>query len=178
MTFNQDLVNNYFSQVWYKRDRNLSQYQYSGYALVDKVQPDEWVLDVGCGKHPFKGHIKNLVGIDPAFDEADHKVTILDFETDQIFDVAFCLGSINFGEDSDIQAEIAKIVSLLTPRGRIYWRCNPGRADHGNAECGFLPFYNWDMPKQLYWAEQFGFMVQELRWDSNNRLYAEWIKNY
>lgn len=176
MTINQDLLNNYFSQVWYKRDRDLSKYHFSGYSLVDKVKPDEWVLDVGCGKHPFKGHIQNLVGIDPAFDEADHRVTIQDFETDQKFDVAFCLGSINFGDDDDIRAEIAKVVSLLTPESRIYWRCNPGRADHGNAECNFIPFYDWTMERLVYWAEEFGFKVTEIRWDSNNRIYAEWVK--
>lgn len=173
----QQQLNNYFSQVWYKRDRSIDQYRYSGYALVDKVDPEEWVLDVGCGQHPFKGHIKNLVGVDPAFAEADYQVTIQEFETDQKFDVAFCLGSINFGDDEDIESEIAKVVSLLKPKSRIYWRCNPGRRDHGNAECSSIAFYEWSIDKLIYWAERFGYKVHEIRWDRNNRLYAEWIKS-
>ena len=175
MTVDQILLNKYFSQVWYNRDRNLSQYQYSGFALVDKVDPDEWVLDVGCGKHPFKGLIKNLVGIDPAFDEADYKIGIMEFDTEQKFDVAFCLGSINFGDDGDIRAELTKIVELLNSESRIYWRCNPGRRDHGNAECNSLPFYDWDMEKLSYWADEFGYRITEMRWDTNNRIYAEWV---
>jgi len=176
MSLNQDFLNEYFSKVWYNRDRTLSQYHFSGYTLVDKIKPGEWVLDVGCGKHLFKGHIQNLVGIDPAFDEADYKCTIQDFSTDQNFDVAFCLGSINFGDEQDIRAEITKVVSLLTPNSRIYWRCNPGRRDHGNTECQGIPFYDWDIEKLIYWADEFGFKVAEIRWDNNHRLYAEWVR--
>ena len=38
------------------------------------------LLDVGCGDHPFKGRINNLVGIDPYNDCADYMVDILDYK--------------------------------------------------------------------------------------------------
>ena len=92
-----------------------------GWSLIDQVFDEEFVIDVGCGPNPFKGKIKNLVGIDPAYDEADYNVTIEEFTTDDKFDVAFCLGSINFGSFDTIIAQIDRVVNLLKPNARIYW---------------------------------------------------------
>ena len=39
----QTNLNNYFSTTW---QSNLAQYNYSGFQLVDKINPDELVLDV------------------------------------------------------------------------------------------------------------------------------------
>jgi hypothetical protein len=170
----QQYLDKYFSTVWVTRSRSLDQYKYSGWALLDQIQPGESVLDVGCGQNPFKGHIENLVGVDPAFDEADVKCTIERFTTDQRFDVAFCLGSINFGQRRDIERQITKVVSLLKPQARIYWRCNPGSRDHGNNECEIIDFYDWSVHEHVRLAEKFGFRLMTCRWDTKNRLYAEW----
>ena len=75
---NQEQLNEYFSTKW---ESNLDQYLYSGWNLINNIADDEWVLDVGCGPNPFKGKIQNLIGIDPAFDQADYKVTIDNFIT-------------------------------------------------------------------------------------------------
>ncbi len=71
----QNYLNWYFSNIW---KGTTHEYIYTGWALVDKVKDDEWCLDVGCGFNPYKGKIKNLVGIDPANDLADYKVSIED----------------------------------------------------------------------------------------------------
>lgn len=169
---NQADLNNYFANVWSKRaDRD---YRYSGWYIATQIREHERVIDVGCGKNPFKGAIKNLVGIDPAFDEADVKCTIEEYTTDEKFDVALCLGSINFGTREDIERQISKVVDLLTPHGRIYWRCNPGRHDHGNKECEDIDFYEWSLPEHIRLSEKFGFRLGVCRWDTGHRLYAEW----
>jgi hypothetical protein len=97
---NQIALNNYFSTHW---RGHLNTYLYSGLSLSKKIQPNEWVLDVGCGINSFKPMIANLVGIDPAFGQADYQTTIEDFVTEQTFDVAFCLGSINFGNETNTE---------------------------------------------------------------------------
>jgi hypothetical protein len=74
MTIDQQLLNTYFSTAWRNRNRDFGNYQFSGYSLIDKVQLGERVIDVGCGINPFKGHIPNLIGIDPAFPEADYQL--------------------------------------------------------------------------------------------------------
>ena len=171
---NQPYLNDYFANVWAKRDRTLDQYTYTGWALVDKIKPGERVLDVGCGMNPFKGHIPNLVGIDPAFDQADIKCTLEEYHTPAPFDVAFCLGSINFGDQRNIEDQIAKVLGLLKSDARIYWRCNPGRKDHGNTECNTIDFYPWSIEEHVRLSDLFGCKLVECRWDTQNRLYAEW----
>jgi len=170
----QQYLNKYFQSVW---KPNLDQYNYSGWQLVNRVKKDEWVIDVGCGNNEFKTEIKNLVGIDPATDLADVKTTIEEFRTDHKFDVAFCLGSINFGSEETIKHQISCVDTLLKPTGRIYWRCNPGKQDHDNDECHAINFYPWSETKHYELADLFGYSVKQLEWDNNDRLFAEWIKN-
>jgi hypothetical protein len=173
----QEDLNNYFSTVWRS---NLNQYKYSGWALVDKVQSDELVLDVGCGFNEFSRFIPNLIGIDPANIQADVKLPIEFFAADNTnnykFDVAFCLGSINFGNENTILTQIASVITCLKPQARIYWRCNPGRKDHGNQECESIDFYPWTLEKHVEFSTLFGFRLAKVCWDTNNRIYAEWTR--
>lgn len=170
---NQQQLNNYFNQFW---RGHFNQYLYSGIGLKDKIKPDEWVLDVGCGVNQFKPLIANLIGIDPAFEQADYQTTIEEFKTETKFDVAFCLGSINFGDESTIKNQISCIINLLKPSSRIYWRCNPGLKDHGNKQCLDIDFFPWT-PKLLNeYANEFGFEVVDIKEDFNNRIYCEWIR--
>jgi len=89
----QKELNYYFANFWHS---TTDHYIYSGMTIIDKIQPDDEVIDVGCGRNQFKKHINKLTGIDPARDEADIKCTIEDFNPKLKFDVALCLGSINF----------------------------------------------------------------------------------
>jgi hypothetical protein len=171
---NQQSLNNYFATHW---QGHFNQYLYSGLSLVKKIKPEEWVLDVGCGVNMFKPLIANLVGIDPAFDQADVKLTIEEFKTDKKFDVAFCLGSINFGDKNTIKNQIECVVNLLKPDARIFWRCNPGLHDHGNPYCKEIDFFPWTPRLLEEFAEQFNFKIADLREDFNNRIYCEWARS-
>lgn len=171
---NQNFLNQYFADTW---SGDIASYQYSGFAILNHIGLNDRVIDVGCGSNPFKGKIKNLTGIDPANTRADVMVAIEDYETDAKFDVALCLGSINFGSHEVIEAQIAKVVSLLTPVGKIFWRCNPGRHDHKNELCEQIDFYPWTFELLDDYARQFGFRVVKSCWDSSNRnerIYSEW----
>lgn len=176
----QAQINQYFSNHWVG---NTNHYFYTHQNLPSKIKNSEWVLDVGCGHNPHKHTIKNLWGIDPAFSEADEQVSIEDFQPQQLFDVAFCLGSINFGKDrSVIERQIAKVVSCLKSQSRIYWRCNPGRNDHGNDQFNSVDVYPWTFEDLARFAEQFGYRITEIAIDrhqvkqDNYRLYAEWTR--
>jgi len=171
---NQQELNNYFNIHW---RGHLNIYNYSGLSLAKKIKPEEWVLDVGCGINPFKPLISNLIGIDPAFGQADFMTTIEDFKTEQRFDVAFCLGSINFGDEIIIKKQIKCVINLLNPAARIYWRVNPGRKDHGNKECQTIDFFPWSPQLLTTYAHEFGFKVVDLKHDLNNRIYCEWSRS-
>ena len=79
MTINQNYLNEYFHTVWHRKNGSLDNLEKTGWALINKINPGESVIDVGCGANPFKGKIPNLIGFDPAFDQADVKCTIEDF---------------------------------------------------------------------------------------------------
>jgi hypothetical protein len=172
---NQEFLNNYFGQVW---QPSTDKYLYSGFNLVNKIDNDEWVLDVGCGHNEFKGMIKNIVGIDPGCSQADVVTTIEDYVPDRLFDVAFCLGSINFGNGDTISNQISKVVECLKPKSRIYWRVNPGLRDHNNQLSEQIDFYPWDRDLLDFYAYEYGYECVEILEDtngSNTRLYAEWV---
>jgi SAM-dependent methyltransferase len=170
-----DQLGEYFETVW---TPNIDQYKYSGWALLNKIEPRDTILDVGCGYNLFKQHLgKRLLGIDPFNDAADIRVSIEDFESSNQFDVALCLGSINFGNEETILTQIEKVVSLVKPGGRIYWRQNPGQQDHNNEECKNIQFYKWTFRKNLNYAASYKCDVQLIAWDNGRRIYSEWTKN-
>ena len=158
----------------------------AGYAVPRSERIVQWLskeiglpktgtlIDIGCGNNPFKEKIGILIGIDPAFGQADYQTTLEDFQTDQLFDVAFCLGSINFGTEEIILKQIQLVINFLKPTARIYWRCNPGLKDHGNKECEAIDFFPWTKQLHKKYAEQFGFELADIQDDTNNRIYAEW----
>ena len=166
-------LNNYFANTW---QSNIARYTYSGWALANKIRANESVLDVGCGFNEFKPRISNLTGIDPANDCADVKLPIEEYSPPHKFDVALCLGSINFGDKLTIMNQIACVVNSLNPTARIYWRCNPGLADHGNEECKNIDFYPWSIDEHIKLSELFGFKLTTCCWDSD-RIYAEWSRS-
>jgi hypothetical protein len=171
---NQQHLNNYFSTHWRGQ---FNQYLFSGLELAKKIKSTEWVLDVGCGVNIFKPLIANLVGIDPAFVQADVMTTIEEFKTEQRFDVAFCLGSINFGNEKNIKNQIQCIVDLLKSNARIYWRCNPGLRDHGNSQCHEIDFFPWSPQLLKEYAKEFEFNIVDIKEDFNNRIYCEWSRS-
>lgn len=172
---NQSFLNEYFGRHW---QPSTDAFTYSGYKVIAaKIQPHELVLDVGCGRNPFKRLLPHVTGVDPAFQEADHNCTIEQFIPPQLYDVALCLGSINFGNDHVINCQVAKVIDCLRPQARIYWRLNPGRADHANSLCTQIDFYPWTHQRLRDLAAQHGFEQSNEQVEGNGRvqrLYAEW----
>lgn len=154
----------------------LTYFPHSGIGLVNKVHPSESVIDVGCGYNIFKQYIPNLIGIDPVYDEADYKIALQDFVTDKKFNVAFCLGSIQFGTIDVIENQIAHLVSLLTPHARMYWRVNPDATTNPHLEK-----FAWTLAGTQAMAKKFGFNIVDHAVENtyNNtgvRLYTEWVR--
>jgi SAM-dependent methyltransferase len=170
-----DLIK-YFKEEW---KPNYSHFELSGYALVDLIRDDETILDVGCGYNLFKPIFqKRLWGIDPANDRADEVVSIEDFDpAGEQWDVIFALGSINFGDEANINNQIRKMLQSLKAGGRIYWRQNPGIGDHPWKGVEEIDFFPWSFDRNQIIAHRHGCEVLELEWDSSNRIYAVWKKD-
>ena len=99
----------YFSKTWrpssWPVNRSESPIGLDLINDINSLKPSR-VLDVGCGYNEFKGKIDNLLGIDPYNKKADIQVSILNFSTEELFDVILAMGSINFGSTDKIFAEL------------------------------------------------------------------------
>lgn len=172
---NQSFLNEYFGQHW---QPSTDAFTYSGYqAIAAKIKPHELVLDVGCGRNPFKALLPFVTGVDPAFAEADYRCTIEEFNLGKLYDVALCLGSINFGDDHVIHRQVTKVIDCLKPQARVYWRLNPGRQDHASSLCQQIDFYPWTHERLRKLAVYHGFEQRNEQVEGNGRvqrLYAEW----
>lgn len=176
---NQNWIDFYNSQPEVGRLRHMFWLRCSGYRLLERIDLNERVLDVGCGRNPFKGRLPNLVGIDPATDEADIKVTLQDYQTTELFDIILCLGSIQYGDMAFVRSQVAKVVSLLETTGRIYWRSNPYINSYSpkiNGK-GFV----WDQFIHNNLAAEFGFQVTDFQEEyidpeipTTKKYFAEW----
>ena len=150
-------MNSYFNGIW--KDTNYQFFKYSGYSLVDYVnnQKPSSVLDVGCGYNRFKGKIKNLIGIDPYNESADIKVSIENYNTVP-YDIALCLGSINFGDEKTIDNQIDKLHTLW--RSEAIFRVNPGIPHKG---VDGIEWYKWTPEKIYSIAEQYKYGIECLQ---------------
>ena len=164
----------YFKNNW-KPD--YDKFEYSGWKLLQQFRPNDKILDIGCGYNLFKERLGDrLYGIDPAISEADEIVSWEDYVPKQEFNVYLALGSLNFGTEEEVEAQIKKLADVCKKGDRIYWRQNPGTGDHPWKGVEQVRFYPWSIDKNYEWANKYGFWVRECREDTGNRIYAEWFK--
>lgn len=165
---------NYFKNSW-KPD--YDKFKYSGWALLDVIPKDADILDVGCGYNLLKKHFPNLYGIDPANDCADECVSIEEFDSaGNQWNYILCLGSLNFGDYSTVRHQIEKTVSCCAKGGTIIWRQNPGTGDHPWKGVEEIQFFPWSIELNFAFADMFGCVVEDCKWDTGNRIYAVWKK--
>lgn len=166
-------LNRFFGEIW---KPTTDQYQYSGWSLVDVInkQSPKRVLDFGCGYNQFKGRIDNLVGIDPYNNCADYMVDILEFNVEpESFDHIIVLGSLNFNSFEDIEIRFEKLVNLLMPGGRMYFRANPG---HIWPNGPYVDIFPWNFEVAYDLAKAYGLELEKFKKDNGDRLYFEMLK--
>lgn len=170
----KEFIKKYFGEYWISR---TNEYLYSNHSIAEKISDDEQVIDIGCGNNEFKPLIKNLLGIDIVNPRADIIIDFDDFETEQRFDVALCLGIIQYGNRADIERQLQKLSQIIRPGGRVFWRTNTGVQDHKNDQVKLVPYYPWTKQAHTEFAKQFGFRCTFVTEDRYGRLYAEWEKS-
>jgi hypothetical protein len=156
----------YFSGIW--KDENFANLKYSGYQLVDYVNSKnpKTVLDVGCGFNRFKGKINNLYGIDPFNSASDQKISLEEYEGSKV-DIALCLGSINFGDEENINKQI-KILDNIWIKECIF-RVNPG-LEHtwrNRKEYKNVIWYPWTVDKIYQIQKKYNYTLKCLEQEYN-----------
>lgn len=166
-------IHRFFSEMWKPRTND---YDYTGWQLVDEInaQNPTAVLDVGCGYHPFKDRIKNLVGIDPYNNCADFEVDILEYKVKPgTYDHILALGSINFNSKDEIEARFEHCVNLLAKGGKFYLRANPG-IPHKSGP--YVEIFPWSFEVVNEFAEKYNLKLETFKKDANDRLYFVYTK--
>jgi len=170
----------YFSGIW--KDDNYQGLLYSGYQLVDYVNqknPNS-VLDVGCGFNKFKEKIHNLIGIDPYNNAADMKISLEDYPTIS-HDIILCLGSINFGNERNIDLQIKKLDKMW--KNEIIFRVNPGIIHNwvDKNDIDEIEWYKWTPEKINSIAKMYKYTVtcleEEYTLCGHLRYYFTYIRN-
>lgn len=174
-TIDDAVLRKYFSTIWQPQTKK---YKYSGLSIVDEVNSmcPRAVIDVGCGYNEFKGKIHNLTGIDPWNHRADIQTSVVNFTPQEKYDVAICLGSINFGSTDKIIEEMTAVKNLLGESGLMYFRVNPGE-QHAAPESKWINFYDWDTTFISNMARYLDCKLLTLRKDAGNRFYFVLKKN-
>ena len=163
----------FFSEIWKPR---TGDYEHTGWELVNEVNKlnPERVLDVGCGYHPFKGRMQNLIGIDPYNNCADYEVDILEYKVKpESHDVILALGSINFNSRDEIEARFVHCVNLLKPGGKFFLRANPG-IPHKTGP--YVEIFPWTFEVVNEFAEKYNLRLETFKKDANDRLYFVYQK--
>lgn len=163
----------FFSEIWKPR---TGDYEHTGWELVEEVNKlnPEKVLDVGCGYHPFKGRINNLIGIDPYNNCADYEVDILEYKVKpESHDVILALGSINFNSRDEIEARFGHCVNLLKKGGKFFLRANPGIVHRTGP---YVEIFPWTFEVVNEFAEKYNLRLETFKKDANDRLYFVYQK--
>jgi SAM-dependent methyltransferase len=166
-------LSRFFGEIW---KPNTDSYQYSGWQIVEEInkQQHKAVLDVGCGYHPFKGRIPNLIGIDPYNNCADYMVDILEFKVEpESFDHIIVFGSLNFNSRDEIDARFKRLTELLMPGGKMYFRANPGITWPTGP---YVDIFPWTFEVAHDLAQTYNLELETFKKDTNDRLYFEYKK--
>lgn len=171
----QRYLSKFFGEIWRPR---TDDYAWTGWTLAEEInkQDPKNVLDVGCGYHPFKGRIPNLVGIDPYNSAADYMVDILDYRVPAgTHDHIIALGSINFNSREDIESRFARCVELLALGGKLYMRANPGLPHKNGPYVDIFP-WSFEVAKEL--EIKYGLHLDTFKRENTNppRLYFVYSK--
>jgi hypothetical protein len=172
-TISERYIKRFFGEIWRPR---TDDYDYTGWQLAEDIakQNPRNVLDVGCGYHPFKGKIPNLVGIDPYNRAADYEVDILEYKVKPAsHDHIIALGSINFNSKDDIEARFGHCVNLLEKGGRFYLRANPG-ISHKTGP--YVDIFPWTFEIVNEFSEKYNLKLETFKQDANNRLFFVYTK--
>ena len=166
-------IKRFFGEIWKPQTDDFT---YTGWQLVEtvnKLNPKS-VLDVGCGYHPFKGRIQNIVGIDPYNNCADYMVDILSYKVKPgTHDVIMALGSINFNTKDEIEARFSHCVDLLASNGTFILRVNPG-IPHKTGP--YVEIFPWSFDVANEFAEKYQLKLLEFKKDTHGRLYIVYQK--
>ena len=166
-------IDYYFRHNW-KPD--YDKFDLTGWKLLDKIDKNAHILDIGCGYNLFKEHFPNLYGIDPYNDKADEEIKFEDYQPHKNFDVFLALGSLNFGDEKTVDNQIKHLYNITKKNDIIIWRQNPGLGDHPWQGVEEIKFFPWSKDYNEHFCSKYNFELKTFVKDKGDRYYVEWSR--
>ncbi len=172
-------MDSYFGGIW--KDDYVGQLKYSGDAVVDYIKQlsPSSVLDVGCGYNRLRDRIPGLVGIDPYNTEAHLHMSLEEYYQYEFppADTVLCLGSINFGDEKDIDRQIDMLDKLFLKD--IIFRVNPGIThDWANDDIEGITWYDWTTDKINKIADEYHYNLVSLKEEHTSQGHLRYFFHY
>jgi len=140
----------------------INAYEKNGQNMIDEINATnpKLVLDLGCGKNPYRGHINNLIGIDivPGTHIIECDLAELPFK-DETVDICLALGSINFGDEELITKQLSEVYRVLKKGGVIYFRAMSTTLN--DFEDPNNIYYDWTEGQVNHFTKLFNFTLSE-----------------
>lgn len=87
------------------------------------LDPNDRIVDLGCGTNLYKEHFPDIVGVDVIdHPNVDVRSSILEFQSEEKFDAALAFGSIQYYDHRYIRQCFYKMVHLVKSGGLIFFR--------------------------------------------------------
>ena len=144
----------------------ITKFTETGWEMINEINNSNpgVVLDLGCGNNIYKGKINNLIGVDildNKLQDIYSPIESLPFK-DNYADVILALGSVNFGSEDLIDAQLQEIKRVSKPGARIYFRVLSGHH--------LQPYFNWTDEILYKKSKKYSFeFLQESKTITRNR---------
>jgi hypothetical protein len=89
------------------------------------------------------------------------------------FDHIIVFGSLNFNSRDDIESRFRRLVEILAPGGKMYFRANPGILWPASPYVDIFP-WNFEFAHEL--SKTYNLRLETFKKDNNNRLYFVYKK--
>ncbi len=101
-------------------------------------------------------------------------VDILEFNAEpESYDNIIVFGSLNFNSRDEIEERFAKLVSVLMPGGKMYFRANPGILWPKGP---YVDIFPWTFEVANNLAKTYNLTLETFKKDNNDRLYFVYLK--
>ena len=101
-------------------------------------------------------------------------VDILEFKVEpESFDHIIVFGSLNFNSRDEIDNRFEKLVSVLMPGGKMYFRANPGILWPTGP---YVDIFPWTFEIAYELAQKHDLELETFKKDNNDRLYFVYLK--
>ena len=151
---------------------NYSKWKYTGWALLNEIDPHAHILDIGCGSNVLKPHFPNLWGIDPYHNNADEMCKFEDYIPHRVFDIFLALGSLNFYDLEYVENQISHLTDITKTDDIVIFRQNAGDILPNFMRPPFLMhtkekreqwYFPWSLEYNEYFTNKYNFELIEFK---------------